>query len=168
MYSFQKKKKEKKKKFQTIFQSILSRMDKCNLFLSTNVLLFYVLTILIHHFALLFSIISQKKLSQKEILSQSAWFFFRIFCRMDIYFKRPIIYQSGITMNTSATITVLPNFQFNLIFSVLKKSCKNEYICSSNVCLTDIITSSRINVIIFFINDFFCLLRWLKVTSVFI
>ena len=104
----------------------------------------------------------KKKLSQKEILSQSAWFFFRIFCRMDIYFKRPIIYQSGITMNTSATITVLPNFQFNLIFSVLKKSCKNEYICSSNVCLTDIITSSRINVIIFFHKWFFLSLKMIE------
>ena len=33
---------------------------KCNLFLSTNVLLFDVRTILIHHFVLLFSILSQK------------------------------------------------------------------------------------------------------------
>ena len=36
-------------------------MDKYNIFLSTNILLFYVLTILIHHFVLFFNIISQKK-----------------------------------------------------------------------------------------------------------
>ena len=41
-----------------IFQSMLSWMDKCNLFLGTNVLLFDVLTILIHHFVLSFSILS--------------------------------------------------------------------------------------------------------------
>ena len=44
-------------KFPKHFQSI-RRMDKCNLFLSTNVLLFYVLTTLIHHFVLFFSILS--------------------------------------------------------------------------------------------------------------
>ena len=43
-----------------IFQSILCQMDKYNLFLSTNILLCYVLTILIHHFVLFFSVLSQK------------------------------------------------------------------------------------------------------------
>ena len=36
-------------------------MDKCNLFLSTNELLFDVRTILIRHFVLFLSILSQKK-----------------------------------------------------------------------------------------------------------
>ena len=44
-----------------IFQSVLCRMDKWNLFLSINVFLFDVLTILIHHFVLFFSILSPKK-----------------------------------------------------------------------------------------------------------
>ena len=50
-----------KKKIPKIFQSILYRMDKWNLFLSTNVLLFDVFNILIHHFMLFFSILSQKE-----------------------------------------------------------------------------------------------------------
>ena len=48
-------------KFPNIFQDILCRMDKWNLVLSTNVLLFDVLTILIQYFALFFSILSQKE-----------------------------------------------------------------------------------------------------------
>ena len=44
-----------------IFQSKLCRMDKWNLFVSTNVLLFDVLTILINRFVLFFSILSQKQ-----------------------------------------------------------------------------------------------------------
>ena len=47
------------KKILNIFRSILSRIDECNLFLSTNVLLFNVLTILIYHFVLFFSVLSQ-------------------------------------------------------------------------------------------------------------
>ena len=65
----------KKKKISKIFQSMLCGMDKCNVFLSTNVLLFDVLTILIHHFMLFFSILSQKclfMLKRKTILSQTA------------------------------------------------------------------------------------------------
>ena len=91
----------------------------------------------------------------KTILSQAAYFF-RILCLMDIYFKRLVIYQSGITMNMSNTssVTVLSDLQFKLIFSVLKKSCKNEYICPPDICLSDIITSSRISFNIFFIEDF--------------
>ena len=53
-------KKTKKKKIAKIFQSTLCRMDKCSLFLSTNILLFDVVTILIHYFVLFFSILSQK------------------------------------------------------------------------------------------------------------
>ena len=51
---------KKKKKFRKIFQSILCRMKKYNLVLSTNVLLYDVLTILIHHFVLFFRTLSQK------------------------------------------------------------------------------------------------------------
>ena len=39
----------------------------------------------------------------KTTLSQAAQFFFRILCRMDIFFKGLIIYKSGITMNISNT-----------------------------------------------------------------
>ena len=48
-------------------QSILCWMDKCNLFLSTNVLLFSVSTILIHHSMHFFSALSQKKLFYLKI-----------------------------------------------------------------------------------------------------
>ena len=51
---------KKKKQFRKIFQSILCRMKKYNLVLSTNVLLYDVLTILIHHFVLFFRTLSQK------------------------------------------------------------------------------------------------------------
>ena len=58
-----------------IFQSTLSWMDKCNLFLGTNVLLFDVLTVLVHHFVLFCSILSQKKRrfmsKRKPIVSQA-------------------------------------------------------------------------------------------------
>ena len=61
------------KKVPKIFQSILCRMDKWNLFLSTNLLLFDILIILIHHFVLFFSILRQKEkfyVKRKIILSQ--------------------------------------------------------------------------------------------------
>ena len=69
----------------------------------------------------------------KTILSQAAWFFFRILCRMGIYFKKLVIYQNGITMNirNMQYVIVVSNLQFRLIFSKLKKSCKNEYTCPS-------------------------------------
>ena len=87
-----------KKKNPKIFQSILYRMDKWNLFLSTNVLLFDVFNILIHHFMLFFSIlcyssVKKRNFMSKGVLSQTEWFFFWILCRMGIYFKRLIIYQ---------------------------------------------------------------------------
>ena len=68
------------KKFPKIFQSILCRMDKWNLLLSTNVLLFDALTILIHHSLLLFSILIQKekfyvKKEEKYSVKQHAFFF---------------------------------------------------------------------------------------------
>ena len=50
----------KKKKFSKISRSILCRMDKYNLFLSTNIILLYVATILIDHFLLFFSNFSQR------------------------------------------------------------------------------------------------------------
>ena len=68
---FSTKKKQKKKNFPKIFQSILCRMDKCNLFLITNVLLMllpFQYTILCYS-----SVASVKKLSKgKTILSQAA------------------------------------------------------------------------------------------------
>ena len=42
-----------------------------------------------------------------------------------------------------------------LTFSVLKKNCKNEYIGPFDKCLSDIITSSKISLIMFSIEDFF-------------
>ena len=87
------------------------------------------------------SVSSVKKINFKSkgktILSQATWSFFCILCQMDIHFKRLVISQSGITMNISNTrsVTVLSNFQFTLIFSVLKKSCKNECICPSDMSI---------------------------------
>ena len=81
-------------------------MDKWNLFLGTNVLLFDVLTILIHHFVLFFSILSQKKkfyVKRISNTSSSYMILFHILCRMDAYYKKLIIYQSGITMNVNNT-----------------------------------------------------------------
>ena len=89
------------------FQSTLCRMDKWNLLLITNVLLFDVISILIHHFVLLFNILSQieKFYVKRKINTQSScMIFFRILYRMDIYFKRLVIYQSGITMNIISSI----------------------------------------------------------------
>ena len=91
------------KKTSKIIQSVLCRMNKRDLFLSTNVLFFDALTILIHHSVLFFSILSQKeKFSVKRKKEFSVklhdFFFFHILCRMDIYFRRLIVYQSRITM----------------------------------------------------------------------
>ena len=47
---------------------------------------------------------------------------------------------------------MLYNLQFKLIFSVLKKSCKNEYSSPFVMCLSDIITVSRMRHIIFSIE----------------
>ena len=73
---------------------------------------------------ILLSSVKKKSLSQKQktILSQTEWFSFRILCRMDIYFKRIVIYQSGITKNISNTqsVTMLSKLHFPLIFSALK------------------------------------------------
>ena len=88
------------------FQSILCRINKWNLFLSTIVLLFDVLNILILHFVLFFSIFSQKEkfyVKRKNNSQSSCMIFFHILCRMDIFFKRLIINQSDITMNMSNT-----------------------------------------------------------------
>ena len=91
----------------------------------------------------------EKVKKKKKILKLHDFFF--ILCWKDIYL-RLIIYQTGITMNLSnkQPVAVLSNLQFNLIFSVLKESCKNEYICPS-----DIVTSSRICLIIFSIKNYF-------------
>ena len=67
---------ERKKKLPKIFQIMLSRMDKCNLVVSTNMLLFDVLTMLIHHLVLFFSFLSLKinilPKAKKKILSKAA------------------------------------------------------------------------------------------------
>ena len=68
----------KKKIIPKIFQSIFCRMDKWNLFLSTNVLLFDPLTILMHHFVLFFNVLSQKEKSyvKRKNNTQSSWMIF--------------------------------------------------------------------------------------------
>ena len=123
-------------------------------------LLFDIFIILIHQFVFPFSVLSQKEkfyVKRKNNTQSSCMIFFRILCRMDIYFKRLIIYQSVAAMNINNRlyVTVLSNLQFKLIFSVLKKSYKNDYICPSDMCLFDIITSSSISLIIFSMEDFF-------------
>ena len=67
------------KKISKIFQSILCRMNKWNFVLSTNVFSFDVLTILIHHFALCFSILSQEQkfyVKRKNNTQSSCMIFF--------------------------------------------------------------------------------------------
>ena len=74
--------KKKRKKIQKIFQSIFCRMDKLDLFVSANVLLFDVLTIWIHHFVLFFSILSQKSkfyVKKKNNTHSSCMIFFPYF-----------------------------------------------------------------------------------------
>ena len=72
-----------KKKIPRIFQSILCRMNKWNFCLSTNVLLFDDLTILVHNFVLLVSILSQKgkfmsKKKQYSVKLQNIFFVFYV------------------------------------------------------------------------------------------
>ena len=55
---------------------------------------------------------------------------------------------------------MLSNLQCKQTFSVLKKSRKNEYICPSDICLSDIITSSSIRPIIFSIYFFISKEDW--------
>ena len=134
-------------------------MDKMNLFLSANILLFDVLTILIHYFVLLFSILSQKKkfyVKRKKNTQSSCMIFFSYFMSNghiseeshDLSkwhqnkYKKHLICHSAIQSS------------FRLILSVLKKNCKNNYNCPSDMCLSDIITSSRISLIIFPIDLF--------------
>ena len=117
-----------------------------------------------YYFNTPFCVIFQYPQSKRKILDQKEKqyslglhdFFFRILCRMDIFFKRFIINHCGITINISNTwsVAVLTNLQFNLFFSVLQKSCKNEYISPYDICLSNIIISSRIISIIFSIKDF--------------
>ena len=107
---------------------------------------------------MLFSVSSVKKKnfsSKGKTILVKLRDFFCILCWMDIYSKRLVLYQSGISMNISNTwsVTVLSNLQCKRIFSVLKKSCKNEYICPSDICLSDRVTSSSISLIIFSIKD---------------
>ena len=84
------------KKFPKIFQRILCRRDKWNLFLSPNTLLFDVLTILMRHFVV--SLILSHK--EKKYSGKLYDFFFRILSWMGICLKNLMIYhQSGMTMN---------------------------------------------------------------------
>ena len=72
------------------------------LLLSTHVLLFDVLTILIHYFVLFFRILIQKEkfyVKKKNNTQSSSMIFFPHFMTNGHYFKWLIIYQSGITMN---------------------------------------------------------------------
>ena len=72
------------------------------LLLSTHVLLFDVLTILIHYFVLFFRILIQKEkfyVKKKNNTQSSSMIFFPHFMTDGHYFKWLIIYQSGITMN---------------------------------------------------------------------
>ena len=127
------------KKFPRIFQSILCRMNKWNLCLSTNVLLFDDLTILVHNFVLHFSILSQKekfKSKGKAILSQAAKCYFCVLCRMGTNFK--------------SLLQCCPIFNSSEFFHCWKKVAN----CPSNMYLSDIITSSRISLIIFSIDEF--------------
>ena len=67
---------------------------------------FDVLTILINHFVLFFGILSQKEkfyIKRKNNTQSRYIISFNILCQMDRFFKRFIIYQSGITMNMSNT-----------------------------------------------------------------
>ena len=48
--------------------------------------------------------------------------FFHILCRMDLYFKRLMIYQIYLSnIRDTSSVTVLSNLQFKLILSMLKK-----------------------------------------------
>ena len=115
------------KKLRAIFQSILFWMT--NITYSEAQIYFYFMFLPFWYTILSYSLVSSVEkrnfLSKgKTILSQAAWFSFRILCRMDLHFKRLIIYQSGSTMNISNTksVTVLSNLQYNpYIFSVEKK-----------------------------------------------
>ena len=65
-------------------------MDKWNLFLSTNVLLFDVLTILIQHFAFFFSVLSQKEkfyVKRKGNTRSGCMIRLPILCWMDIFLR---------------------------------------------------------------------------------
>ena len=60
----------------------MCHIDKWNLFLSTNILLFDVLTILIHHFVLFFSILIQKEkfyVKRKKNTQSSCMIFFTFY-----------------------------------------------------------------------------------------
>ena len=67
--------------------------------------------LMLYHFKTSFCVILQYPQLKIEILHQKEKqysvklhdLFFRILCRMDIYFKRRVIYQSRITVNISNT-----------------------------------------------------------------
>ena len=69
----------KEKKFPKTFQSILCWMDKWDLFLSTNVLLFDFLTILIRQFVLFFSQKKKFYVKRKNNIQSSCMIFFSYF-----------------------------------------------------------------------------------------
>ena len=97
------KRKKRNSKFLKIFRSILCRMDKNNFIILKHKCTFILCS---YHFNTpFFSIPSQKKgfyVKRKNNTQSSCMIFsFRILCQMEIYFNGLIIYQSGVTVNTS-------------------------------------------------------------------
>ena len=96
------------------------------------------------------------------IFSQAAWFFFRILCRMDIYFKR-LEYKQHILCCSSYSI-----FNLSWFFQCWKELAKMNTFFHPALDLSHIIASSSISLIILSIEDFLYLIRRLKVNPVFI
>ena len=104
-------------------------MDKWNLFLSTSVLLFDTLTTLIHHFVLLFSILSQKEkfyVKRKRNTQSSCIIFFSYFM-LEGHISQESHDLSKWNHNEYKKHLICYGaiqFSFQLIFSVLKKIAK--------------------------------------------
>ena len=111
------KKKKKKKKLQIVFKS--------SCFWWTNGTFIWCS----YHFNTPYCVNLHYPQSKREILFQkekqySAKLhdFFHILCRMDLYFKRLMIYQIYLSnIRDTSSVTVLSNLQFKLILSMLKK-----------------------------------------------
>ena len=146
------------------FQSIMSQKTKCNLFLRTNIIFFDVITILMHHFVLFFGIFSQK---EKQYLVKLHDFFFAFYVGWK-YILRDSLFIKVLLQWRYSTHNLLehyPIFNLTYFFQCYKKLQK-QMICPSEICLSDIITSSRIT-LIFFPYKMFSLKRRLKFTEAF-